>query len=316
MILVTGAAGFIGSSVVGALLAKGEEVIGLDNFNDYYSPLRKRKNIQPFLDDDNFTMLELDFRDRANIDALFQKRQITAVIHLGAMANVRKSVEDPYSYIDNNVLGTTNLLEAASKAKVKHFVFASTSSVYGKRENVPFFESDSTDHPLAPYPASKKAGECLGHAYFNMHQLNFTALRFFNVYGPKGRPDMMPYKVLKALLKDEEIILYNNGEMSRDWTFIEDIVAGILAALVRPDGYQIYNLGRGEPFKMTQFITIAENLLNKKAKIRAVPAPISEPLITFASVKRANEKLGFNPQVSLPEGMARFLTWFSKEVEL
>ncbi|MGI6524270.1 MAG: NAD-dependent epimerase/dehydratase family protein [Bdellovibrionota bacterium] len=314
MILVTGAAGFIGSSVAAALLQRGADVIGIDNFNDYYSPLRKRHNIAPLLDNSRFSMIEMDFRDREKVNTLFTKREIESVIHLGAMANVRRSVEDPFSYVDTNIMGTTNLLEAAAKAPVKHFVFASTSSVYGRRTAVPFYESDNTDLPLAPYPASKKACECLGHAYFNMHQLNFTALRFFNVYGPKGRPDMMPYKVLQAILRDEEITLYAAGTLSRDWTFIDDTVAGVIAALDHPDGFQIYNLGRGEPVMMTQFVKLAEQLLNKKAKIVDTPTPISEPLITYACVDKAHKAFSYTPKVSLPEGMAKFLEWFSEEV--
>lgn len=312
-ILVTGAAGFIGSNLCEALLKEGHKVTGIDNYNDWYSPERKHKNVAPLTKDPNFTMIELDFKDRAKVDELFANNSFDAIAHLGAMGNVRYSVENPYVFIDNNVLGTTNLLEASSRAKLKHFVFASTSSVYGKRDTVPFYESDNTDHPLAPYPASKKACELLGHAYYNMRGLNFTALRFFNVYGPKGRPDMMPYKVMKAMMADKEITLYSGGTLSRDWTFIEDIVQGIILALNKPSGYNIYNLGRGEPVVMTEFIKIAENLLSKKAIIKDVPAPLSEPLITYANVDKAAKELGYSPKTSLPEGMKRFYEWFKAE---
>ena len=206
------------------------------------------------------------------------------------------------------------MLEAASKARVKHFVFASTSSVYGKRDKVPFFESDSTDLPLAPYPASKKACECFGHAFYNMTGLNFTALRFFNVYGPKGRPDMMPFRVMNAIKHDEEITIYNEGKIFRDWTFIDDILAGVMSAMLHPNGYQIFNLGRGEPVELNTFISIIEDLTNKKLRIKNAPAPLSEPSITYANVDKAHKELGYTPKVSFPEGIARFYEWFEKAV--
>jgi len=309
-ILLTGAAGFIGSCVAEALTARGDEVIGVDNFSDNYSPARKRSNVAPLLECGGFELVEMDFRGREAVDRLFSEKKPERVVHLGALGNVRYSVENPYVYVDTNVVGTLNLLEASRRTGVQHFVFASTSSVYGRRDDVPFKETDPTDRPLAPYPASKKAGEVLGHAYHNMHGLNFTALRFFNVYGPKGRPDMMPYKVVERMLKDEEIVLFDRGELSRDWTFVDDIVAGVLAALDRPMRYEIFNLGRGEPVVMTEFIGIAEELLGRRARIKQAPAPASEPRITFASVEKAGRLLGYRPRTSLREGMTRFLEWY------
>jgi len=312
-ILVTGAAGFIGSSVTESLLARGDQVVGLDSFNDAYSPARKRKNVAPFLSHPAFTLCEFDFRDKAGIEALFEREKLEGILHLGALANVRRSVAQPHEFIDVNVLGTANLLEAARLNKVTNFVLASTSSVYGSRKEVPFFESDSTDSPLAPYPASKKAGEVLGYAYHNMHGMNFTALRLFNVYGPKGRPDMMPYIIVRSLLRGEEITLFDEGRLMRDWTFIGDIVAGFMSALDHPEGYQIFNLGRGEPLPMTEFLRIAEDLAGRKIKARKAPAPPSEPPITFASVEKAGRVLGYKPQVSVREGMERFVEWFMRE---
>lgn len=313
-VVVTGAAGFIGSSVAEALLARGDDVVGVDNFCDNYSPARKRSNVAPLLDSARFTLIEMDFRDRQAVDRLFKEQAPARVVHLGALGNVRYSVENPYAYVETNIAGTLNMLEAARRRPVEHFVFASTSSVYGRRDDVPFVETDSTDRPLAPYPASKKAGEVLGHAYHNMHGMNFTALRFFNVYGPKGRPDMMPYRVLERMLCDEEIVLFDRGSLSRDWTFIDDIVTGVVAALDRPMGYEIFNLGRGEPVVMTGFIHIAEELLGRKARIKEAPAPASEPRITFAGVEKAAAALGYRPRTSLREGMSRFLEWFESAV--
>ena len=312
-ILVTGAAGFIGSWVAETLLGRGDEVIGVDNFSDNYSPARKRRNVALLESLSRFTFKELDFRSREAVDALFEKHHPDRVVHLGALGNVRYSVVNPYVYIDTNIVGTVNILEAARRVGVQQFVFASTSSVYGRREEVPFVETDTTDRPLAPYPATKKSGELLCHAFHNMHGLNVTALRFFNVYGPKGRPDMMPYIVLKKMLHGEEITLFDGGRLSRDWTFIEDIVSGVVAALDRPMGYEIFNLGRGEPVMMTEFIQIAEALLGRRAKIKDAPAPASEPLITFANVEKAGRLLGYRPKTSLREGMARFLEWFKAE---
>jgi len=313
-ILVTGGAGFIGSSLSERLLARGDEVIAIDNFNDYYSPARKRQNIAPFRDQANYTLYEIDFRDRAALAEIFSHHQPARIAHIGAMASVRYSVKNPHIYIETNIGGTTNLLELAQAYQVENFVFASTSSVYGQTQKVPFVETDPTDHPLAPYPASKKSGELMGHAYHNMHGLNFTALRFFNVYGPKGRPDMMPYMVTERILRGETIILFDNGQMHRDWTFIDDILSGVIAALDRPLGYEIINLGRGEPVLMSDFVQIAEEIVGQKAIIEAVPAPASEPKITYAKIDKARSLLDYDPQTSVIDGLKAFWAWYQVNV--
>ncbi|MCB0317808.1 MAG: NAD-dependent epimerase/dehydratase family protein [Bdellovibrionales bacterium] len=313
-ILVTGGAGFVGSCLSEQLLNRGNEVVALDNFNDYYSPERKRKNIEPLLDNDKFTLIEGDFRDQVVLNDLFNKFAPEAIAHMGAMANVRHSVKHPHLFNDVNVIGTGNLLELAAKTNVNNFVFASTSSIYGQRKEVPFIETDRTDGPLAPYPATKKMGELLGHAYQNMHGLNFTALRFFNVYGPKGRPDMMPYKVFELLTNNEEITLFDAGELSRDWTYIDDVVSGVISAIEKPHPYEIINIGRGEPFPMTEFINIAESIAGIKANIRNAPAPLSEPKITYANVDKAKKLYGYNPQTSLQVGLSNLWEWFQAEV--
>lgn len=314
-ILVTGAAGFIGSTLCETLLQRGDAVVGVDNFNDYYDPARKRSNVGPLLDRDGFTLAEGDFRDTAFLDHLFSTHQITRVAHLGAMGSVRYSVKNPAIYVDVNMVGTANLLERAHGVGVENFVFASTSSVYGQTDKIPFVETDSTDRPLAMYPASKKAGEVMGHAYHNMHGMNFTALRFFNVYGPKGRPDMMPWIVLESLLNDREITLFDNGEMRRDWTYVSDIVAGVVAAIDRPLGYEVINIGRGQPILMTEFLDIMEELTGRKPRIKAVPAPASEPKATFALVDKARALLDYDPQTTVREGLFRFVDWYTREVQ-
>lgn len=308
-ILVTGAAGFIGSTLSEALLARGDEVVGLDNFNDYYSPARKRANVAPLLALPRFRLIEGDFADAAVAgEAVAWKPD--AVAHIGAMGSVRYSVKNPALFVQANIVGTANLLEAARGAGVPHFVFASTSSVYGQTDKIPFVETDPTDRPLAPYPASKKAGEVMGHAYHNMHGMSFTALRFFNVYGPKGRPDMMPYIVTDSLVRGKEITLFDAGAMRRDWTFVGDILKGVIAAIDTPLGFEVINLGRGEPIDMNEFVRIAEEITAKKAIIRVAPAPASEPKVTFANVEKARRLLGYAPGVSVREGLTRFWEWY------
>lgn len=308
--LITGAAGFIGSTLTEALLVRGEGVIALDNFNDYYSPARKRANVAPFMLNPRYKLYEADFRDRETVEAIFARHQPERVAHIGAMGSVRYSVVNPHLYAEVNIAGTLNVLDAAQKNGVSNFVFASTSSVYGQTDKIPFVETDSTDRPLAPYPATKKACEVMGHAYFNMHTFNFTALRFFNVYGPKGRPDMMPYIVIDRLVKGEPITLFDNGQMHRDWTYVDDIISGVTAALDLPLGYEIINLGRGEPVLMSDFIEIAEEITGKKAVLRVVPAPPSEPKITYANVDKARRLLGYNPQTSVSTGLNNFWQWY------
>lgn len=311
-ILVTGAAGFIGSTLCETLLGRGDVVVGMDDFNDYYSPARKRANVSGMVGNPNFTMEENDFADREPTLDLVEKHRPDVIAHLGALGSVRFSVKAPHKYIRVNIEGTANLLEAARETGVGHFVFASTSSVYGQTESIPFVETDSTDRPLAPYPASKKSGEVLGHAFHNMHGLNFTALRFFNVYGPRGRPDMMPYIVLESLLNDREITLFDGGKMRRDWTYVDDIISGVVAAIDNPMGYEIFNIGRGQPVWMTDFVEMLEGLIGKKVRSNVVDAPASEPKVTFANVDKAREKLGYNPQTSVGEGLERFWKWYQE----
>lgn len=313
-ILVTGAAGFIGSSLSEALVGRGEKVVGVDNFNDYYSPARKRANIAGLMENPGFTLEEGDFRDGAFLDHLFKTHRPHRIAHLGAMGSVRYSVRNPSIYVDVNMTGTANLLERAHEYGAGNFVFASTSSVYGQTEKIPFVESDPTDRPLAMYPASKKAGEVMGHAWHNMQGMNFTALRFFNVYGPRGRPDMMPWIVLESLLNDREITLFDNGDMRRDWTYIDDVVAGVVAALDRPLGYEIINIGRGQPVLMTGFLDIMGELTGRTPRVRAVAAPPSEPKVTFANVDKARRLLGYDPKTTVREGLSRFFEWYTRGV--
>ena len=313
-ILVTGAAGFIGSHLAETLLKRGDEVVGLDNLNDYYDPGRKRANIAPFRDHARFNFYEADVRDTNRVHRIVADHLPDVIAHLAAMASVRYSIGRAALYADVNLGGTVNLLEAARGAALNRFVFASTSSVYGQTDQIPFVESAPCNCPLAPYPATKKACEVMGYTYHNLHKLNFTALRFFNVYGPRGRPDMMPFMVMHRIVNGQEIQLFDAGQMKRDWTYIDDIVAGVVAAIDRPMGYEIVNLGRGEPVLMVDFVKIVEKLVGKRAILSTPLAPPSEPKITFADVSKARRLLGYAPQTAVGDGLARMWDWYRREV--
>jgi UDP-glucuronate 4-epimerase len=317
-ILVTGAAGFIGSHVTQMLLARGDTVVGLDNVNDYYNPARKRENIaevqRTTANRGKFHFLVGDIRDRTLLNRLFRENAFDAVVHLAAMAGVRVSIEDPYLYFDVNLTGTLNLLNETRDRKVGNFVLASTSSVYGDTKQIPFVESDPCDKPLAPYAASKRAAEMLGFTYHHLFGLNVTALRFFTVYGPRGRPDMMAYQVLDHLFFGKKVTMFNNGQMHRDWTYVEDIAAGVVAAADRPLGYETINLGRGEPSLLADFVHLIEELAGKKASLASGKMPKADIAYTYADVTKARNLLGYDPRVSVKEGVARFWTWYQETV--
>jgi UDP-glucuronate 4-epimerase len=230
------------------------------------------------------------------------------------MAGVRASVEDPWLYYDVNLTGTLNLLDAALSHGKPNFVFAGTSSAYGNTETVPFIEGDGADRPLAPYPASKRSAELLGHTYHHLHGLDFTALRFFTVYGPRGRPDMMAYKVLDSIFLDREVPLYNGGNMHRDWTYVEDIAAGVVAAADRRLGYEIINLGRGEPTLLKDFVEFIEGLAGKRARLVEEPMMAADVAYTYADITKAQRLLGYAPSVSVKDGVTRFWRWYDENV--
>jgi UDP-glucuronate 4-epimerase len=317
-ILVTGAAGFIGSHASDAFVSRGDHVVGLDNINDYYDPARKRKNVEEVRTacstPDAFTFVEGDIRDRTLLDELFARHRFDAVVHLAAMAGVRVSVENPWLYYDVNLTGTLNLLDAAVRHGRPNFVLASTSSAYGATEAVPFVETDPADRPLAPYSASKRAAELLGFSYHHLHKIDFTALRFFTVYGPRGRPDMMAYKVLDSIFLGREVPLFNGGNMHRDWTFVSDIVAGIVAAADRRLGYEVINLGRGEPVLLKDFVGWIEALAGAKANLVETPMMDADVKYTYADISKARQLLGYEPRVTVRDGVERFWGWYEKAV--
>lgn len=328
-ILVTGAAGFIGSHTVQALATRGDRVVGLDNLNDYYDPARKRANLDEVRQalrqsgsGEAFTFIQGDIRNRQTLEEIFSSHEIDGIVHLAAMAGVRVSIENPHLYCDVNINGTLNLLDAAvgrigsqvRRASFPTFVLASTSSVYGNTQAIPFQEHDPCDRPLAPYAASKKAGELLGHSYHHVYGLAFTAARFFTVYGQRGRPDMMAYRVMDSIFFGHEVPLYNSGNMHRDWTFVSDVVQGVVSAVDRPCGYEVINLGRGEPVSLAEFVHVIEECVGQKANVVSAPMPEADIVSTCADISKARELLGYDPQCSVREGVGRFWAWYQKSV--
>ena len=316
-VLVTGAAGFIGSHTSVALLDRAERIVGLDNLNDYYDPERKRANLNAIgaaYSGGIFEFVLGDLRDRGTVAELVSRKQIDTIVHLGAMAGVRVSIECPELYYDVNVLGTLNLLNQARDHAVANFVLASTSSVYGRSAMSPFRESETCDRPLSPYAASKRGAELLCHTYHHLYGLNTTCLRFFTVYGPRGRPDMMAYKVLSNIFSGDDVPIYNRGQMHRDWTYIDDIVAGVVAAAERPLGYELINLGRGEPVLLADFVGLIEEATGRRANLTPAPMPDADVPYTFADIGKARSLLGYDPKVSVAEGVANLWNWYQAEV--
>jgi UDP-glucuronate 4-epimerase len=328
-VLVTGAAGFIGSHTAQILASRGDRVVGLDNLNDYYDPARKRANLEEVRlaltktgQAEAFTFVEGDIRDQKLVSEVFASHTFDAIVHLAAMAGVRASIDNPHIYYDVNITGTLNLFEAAvgrtsGKEKPKSlptFVFASTSSAYGNTKQIPFLEHDASDRPLAPYAASKRSGELLGYSYHHLYGLAFTALRFFTVYGPRGRPDMMAYKVLDNIFSGREVPLYNSGQMHRDWTFVTDIVQGIVGAVDRPLGYEIINLGRGEPVLLADFVKIIEQLAGKQANLVPTPMVDADVAYTYADITKARDLIGYDPKLSVGEGVSQFWGWYKQAI--
>ena len=311
--LVTGGAGFIGSHVAEALLQRGDRAVIIDNFNDYYDPAIKRANAERLSRYEDCVLIEGDIRDSRLVARVLLEQEVSHVAHLAAMAGVRESVRQAALYMDVNVNGSLNLLEASKAAAIEQFVLASTSSVYGRTQTLPFTESDAADRPLAAYPASKRAAELLAHTYHNLAGLPVTALRFFNVYGPAGRPDMMPWRLMDATRTGAEIKLFNGGDIHRDWTFINDAVKGVLAALNKPLGYEIINLGCGAPIKLKDFVNIIQEYAGARINTVSVPTPTSDPPITFCDNSKARELLGFTPSTDIQEGLRQTWEWYQAQ---
>jgi UDP-glucuronate 4-epimerase len=312
-ILVTGAAGFIGSHLTERLLADGHEVVGLDNFIETYPAAVKRRNIAASSQNARFRLVEGDIRDASAVDQLIGAVKPAAIIHLAALAGVRPSVEQAALFSDINVTGTVRLLDAAVKHKVARFVFGSSSSVYGNNEKVPFSESDRVDLPISPYAATKRAGELICHTYWHVHQLPSSSLRFFTVYGPRQRPDLAIGKFMRMIASGKPIPVFGDGSTSRDYTFVSDIVDGIVRAMNHTTGYDIFNLGSKRPITLSELIAAIENVVGKKAIIDRQPMQGGDVNRTFADVHHSHGKIGYEPRVSLEEGLKQQWEWLKAQ---
>jgi UDP-glucuronate 4-epimerase len=327
-ILVTGVAGFIGMHSAKKLLDEGHEIIGIDNLNDYYDVSLKEDRLQTLKDYKNFRFLKLDIKDQKGVLDLFKKESPQRVLHLAAQAGVRFSIQNPYVYIDSNIQGFINILEGCRATKTEHLVFASSSSVYGGNEKTPFSEHDNVDHPISLYAATKKANELMAHTYSHLYQIPTTGLRFFTVYGPWGRPDMSPMLFTKAILANEPIQVFNHGDMMRDFTYIDDIVASVNETLFKtatpntnfdakhPDPatshapYRIFNIGNSQPIPLMQFIETIEEALGKKAIKKMIGMQAGDVKITSADTAELNQWVNFKPNTSIKEGVKRFVDWY------
>lgn len=327
-ILVTGAAGFIGSYVAQRLLARGDAVVGLDNLSDYYDVSLKEARLARLAAHPGFDFRRLDIADRDGVAALFAEGGIDRVVHLAAQAGVRYSLVDPHAYADANLVGFLNVLEGCRRAQVGHLVFASTSSVYGANTRMPYTPHDRTDHPVSLYAATKKANEVMAHSYAHLYGLPVTGLRFFTVYGPWGRPDMALFTFARAILAGQPIDVYNDGEMWRDFTYVEDVAEGVVRTLDRPATpnedwsgeapdpatsrapYRLYNIGNSAPVKLTAIIALLEESLGRPAQRRLLPMQPGDVLATFADVDDLVRDVGFAPRTPIADGIRRFAEWY------
>lgn len=328
IVLVTGVAGFIGSCLASRLLDRGDTVLGIDNLNDYYDVALKRARLERLSTHEKFSFEQLDIADRGGMESLFRRRRFDAVMNLAAQAGVRYSLENPHVYIESNIAGFCNILEGCRHSGVGHLVYASSSSVYGANTKLPFSEHDNIDHPISLYAATKKANELMAHTYAHLYGLPCTGLRFFTVYGPWGRPDMALFKFTKNILEGNPIPVFNNGNMVRDFTYVDDIVEGVVRVIdrpARPDGawdgkapdparsrapYRVYNIGNNKPVQLMRYIEVLERSLGRKAQIEMLPMQPGDVPATIADVSALQADIGYRPKTTVEEGIPRFVEWY------
>lgn len=311
--LITGGAGFIGSHVAAMLLDLGQEVVVLDDFNDYYDPAFKRQNVEPFLDLDRFTLIEGDIRNRELVESVYKRHGVSATVHLAARAGVRPSISEPHLYTEVNELATMNLLDAARKWGAYTFIFGSSSSVYGTNSKVPFSETDPITQPVSPYAATKRAGELLCYTYHHLYQMKISCLRFFTVYGPRQRPEMAIYKFTQRMLRGESLPMFGDGSSARDYTYIDDIAAGVVRSLELAADWEIINLGGSRTTTLRELIDLIAGASGVEPKIDQLPDQPGDVPITYADVSHAAEVLGWRPEVPIREGIDRFVSWYKAE---
>lgn len=310
IIFVSGSSGFIGFHVVKKLLEKNISVVGLDNVCDYYSQDLKWDRTKILEEYDNFSFYHRDLCDRDSLIKIFNENEISIICHLAAQAGVRYSITNPFIYQKSNLEGFTNILEMARKNTIDNYVFASSSSVYGGNKKIPFSVEDDVSKPISFYGATKVANELIAYSYHHLYQIPITGLRFFTVYGPWGRPDMAYFKFTNKIVNNESINVYNNGDMKRDFTYIDDIVDGIISSLKTKNSYEIFNLGNNKPVDLLNFISILEEKLGKKAKINMLPMQPGDMYETYADISKSTKILGFKPKIGIDEGLARFVEWY------
>ena len=312
-VFVTGAAGFIGSHLVDSLLADGHSVTVLDNFDPFYDRSVKERNLAPLSAHPSFSFLEGDIRDASALARWGEGIPAYALVHLAAKAGVRPSVADPVGYADVNIHGTIRVLEWARERRVPRILFASSSSVYGGNAKVPFSEDDFVDHPVSPYAATKKAGELLCHAYCHLYGMNVAALRFFTVYGPRQRPEMAIHKFTRRILEGKDLDLYGDGSSRRDYTYIEDVVSGVLGALAAPPGYRVYNLGESATISLSELVSLLEKACGKAARRLFKPPQPGDVPVTYADISRAREEIGYDPRTPIGRGVSLFVEWYRRQ---
>jgi UDP-glucuronate 4-epimerase len=314
-ILVTGGAGFIGSTLSDALIARGDSVVVIDSFNDYYDPAIKRANVSALLDSPNFTLHEFDIRDALRVSEVMATERPEVIVHIAARAGVRPSIDDPVLYEEVNGLGTLNIVEAAKAIGLKNFVFASSSSVYGLNSKVPFSESDPVTCPISPYAATKRANELMLYTYSHLYNIPVTCLRFFTVYGERGRPDMAIAKFTALIDEGRPIPVYGDGSAIRDFTYIGDIIDGVVGAIDTPHAYEIINIGGSKTVELRRVIEIIETKLGKRAEIDFMDKFPGDVPVTSADVTKAREMIGFDPKVGIEEGIGRYIDWYLSRKE-
>ncbi len=322
-ILVTGAAGFVGAHLVKSLIDEGHRVVGIDNLNDYYDVDLKRSRLKNFCSSDQFDFVQMDLADRTAMADLFEKHSFKYVAHMGAQAGVRHSIENPHTYAESNLTGFLNVLEGCRRQKIEHLVYASSSSVYGLNSKIPFSESDSVDHPVSLYAATKRSNELMAHSYSHLFNLPCTGLRFFTVYGPWGRPDMAYFSFTKSIFEGKEISVFNNGDMRRDFTYIDDIVRGVSSVLTKlpisseansPEKstapYRIFNIGNNKPVQLMRFINILEDVIGKKAVLKMLPMQPGDVYETYSNIDSLSSVAEFSPETDIELGLKNFVDWY------